>query len=322
MTLMEALASLEEQTGNSVIDYRTRFNQQSVDTHVEVDFADVPYWEALDQLLDQAELTINNFVGEARKLAIIARSETALPRYGRAVYNGLFRIEPTNLFAERDLRNPGASTLRLGLEIVWEPRVLPVLIRQDLDNIELTADNGDALGMSTTGMIQLPVQAGVSSIDLRLPLELPSRDVKKIASLRGQFTALIPGGVETFEFDDLVGARNVQQRRGGLTVVLDRVRRNGGVQEISVRLRFDQPGESLQSHLDWVSNNEAILLDANGRQADEPNYEKYLERENEVGFSYLFPVSGPLTGYTFIYKTPSGIAEVPIDYELKDITLP
>ena len=94
------------------------------------------------------------------------------------------------------------------------------------------------------------------------------------------------------------------------------------MQEISVRLRFDQPGESLQSHLDWVSNNEAILLDANGKQADEPNYEKYLERENEVGFSYLFPVSGPLTGYTFIYKTPSGIAEVPIDYELKDITLP
>ena len=107
-----------------------------------------------------------------------------------------------------------------------------------------------------------------------------------------------------------------------MTVVLDRVRRNGGVQEISVRLRFDQPGDSLQSHLDWVSNNEAILLDASGKQADEPNYEKYLERENEVGFSYLFPVSGPLIGYTFIYKTPSGIADVPIDYELKDITLP
>ena len=65
-----------------------------------------------------------------------------------------------------------------------------------------------------------------------------------------------------------------------------------------------------------------VLVDADGKQADEPNYEKYLERTNEVGFSYLFPVSGELTGYTFIYRTPAGIAEVPVDYELNGIKLP
>jgi predicted acetyltransferase len=74
--------------------------------------------------------------------------------------------------------------------------------------------------------------------------------------------------------------------------------------------------------LDWVENNVAKLIDADGREADTPGLEKYLERPNEVGYSYLFPVDEDLTGWTFIYETPAGIAEIPVDYELKNIPLP
>ena len=145
------------------------------------------------------------------------------------------------------------------MELIWEPRVVPILIQQDLEKIKIKADDGSELGLTTTGMIQLPVQPGVSVIDLRIPVELPSRDVKAIRSLKGEFAALVPGGIVEFEFDELVGARNIRQKRGGLTVTLERVRKNGGVQELSVRVRLGESAGSLESHLDWVANNEAIL---------------------------------------------------------------
>lgn len=321
LTMSEAFAAIEEQTGNSIVDYRGRLNQRSDDTELTLDFDDVPFWEALDQLLDQADLSIYTFVGETRKLAVIARGETVLPRYNRGAYHGLFRIEPMNLTLERDLRDPSADILRMNVEFIWEPRVLPILIRQDLEEIQMTTDNGETLSVTSTGQIQLPVQPGVSSVDMRLPLELPTREAKSIKSLKGSFSALVPGGDVTFEFNDLK-ARNVQQRKGGLTVVLDQVRRNGGVQQVYLRLRLDQASDSLQSHLEWVENNVIQLVDPSGKPADEPGYEKYLERDSEVGYSYIFPVEDDLKGWKLIYTTPAGIAEIPIEYELKDISLP
>lgn len=322
MNLSDALAEIEKQTGNVIEDYRATLNQESPDTEVTVDIKDEPFWSAFDQLLDEASLDIYTFVGEAKKLAIIGAAEGALDRNGRGTYDGLFRIEPTNIVAERDLRNPEADTLRMNVEVVWEPRVLPILIRQDLEDISITTDNEEEVSVTSTGTIQLPVQSGVASLDMRLPLGLPSRDAKKIASFKGKFTALIPGGDVEFEFDDLT-AKNVQQRKGGLTVVLDQIRNNNGIQMVYVRMRFDKANESLQSHLDWVESNKIKLLDPDGKPADDPNYEKYLERESEIGYKYIFPLeSEDLKGWKLKYTTPAGIAEVPVEYELKDIELP
>ena len=322
MSLSEALAAIEEQTGNVVVDYRSNFNQQPSDNPVEVDIRDVSFWPALDQLLDQTGLTVSPFVGESYKLAVIGRGQTALDRHGRADYEGLFRIEPTGMEANRDLRDPGQNVLRLRLEIMWEPRVRPILIRHDLDSVTVTGSNGSAMDVTASGSNAIPVLPNVAAVDTRLLFALPDRDIKEISTLSGEFEALVPGGEVAFEFDDLVGARNVQQRKGGITVVLERVRRNRSVQEVNIRLRLDQAGSSLQSHLDWVENNQILLFDADGRRADEPGLEKTLERENEVGYRYLFPVEGDLKGWKLVYKTPAGVSQLPVRYELKNISLP
>lgn len=322
MTLSDALAEIEKQTGNQVLDYRSNLNQESPNTEVTVDFEDVPFWDAFDQLLDQADLGVYIFVGEPNKIAIVGAAEGALPRHGRGAYHGLFRVEPTNLTSERNLRNPDSDTLRMSMEIIWEPRVLPIMIQQDLSAIEIVTDNDESVAVSSTGTMQLPVPPGVAALDVRLPIELPSRDAKEIASLKGKFTALVPSGNVEFEFDDL-SAKNVQQRKGGLTVVLDQVRSNGGVQMIFIKMRFGQAGESLQSHLDWVENNKIELRDPDGKLADEPNYEKYLERNSEIGYKYIFPLdTDDLKGWKLTYTTPAGIAEIPVAYELKNISLP
>ena len=64
------------------------------------------------------------------------------------------------------------------------------------------------------------------------------------------------------------------------------------------------------------------LIDPKGNAADEPGYEKYRERDSEVGYAYIFPVEEELDGWKLIYTTPAGIAEVPVEYEIKDIPSP
>ena len=38
--------------------------------------------------------------------------------------------------------------------------------------------------------------------------------------------------------------------------------------------------------------------------------------------AYKFVLPKGLKGYTFVYKTPTAIVSLPIDYELKDLDLP
>lgn len=324
MKLSAALENIQQQTGNRVVDYRPRFNQQPVDPEIHADFQRVPFWKALDDILDQSGLTVYNYSGQPRTLAIVARDEGALPRVGRGSYSGLFRIQAAQIEAVRDLRNPANHSLRLTLEILWEPRVIPIMIRQPLSEVQVDADEGLTLTLaSRTGRLDANVQSTVSGVELIMPLGLPGRNVRKIASLKGKFTALVPGRVATYEFDNLSSAKNVMQKKAGVTVILQEVRKNADIYEFQVRIRFDDAADSLQSHLDWVSNNEVYLVGPDGRQVTDLNFERFADNmKDEVGYRYLCPLDGDLADYKFVYKSPGAILVLPVEYELTDIELP
>ena len=208
------------------------------------------------------------------------------------------------------------------LEILWEPRLSPLLIRQPYDQLELTAEDGSSISSVPTGAAEVPIQSTVAGIDLVVPLQLNNASVRRIKRLKGRFFALVPGREVTFEFGDLAQARNVSQRRAGMEVVLERVRQNGAVYEFRLRLRLLNPDDRFQSHLDWASNNEVYLINDQGERIDNPNFERYLEREREIGFGYLFPVSGDINQFRLIYRSPASILTIPVEYELTDIPLP
>lgn len=323
MSLNDALATIFDQTSNQIVDYRGRIDGVSENLDLELDIKKESFWSAFDQFADVAGVTIYPYVGESRKLAIVAKSSGANPRFGAADYQGLFRVEVTSVACRRNLRDPSGDRMQLGLEVLWEPRVLPVLFRQNLQDVKVTTDTGAELQSTQLGTSQIPIHAGVASLDLQVPVSLPPREAKKLSSVKGKFVALVPGGDIQFEFDNLIDFKDSRQDRGGLSVSIDDVRMNRGLPQISVRVRFDKAGEAMQSHLDWVENNVVQLLDPEGASAGEPSYERYLERDGEVGFRYTFAVEDPdLTGWKLTYKSPAGIAEIPIEYELKDIRLP
>lgn len=318
--LSEYFAALQGSTGNPIVDYRGQFGQPAADPVLELGFEKTTFWQALDEVLDAAEMTVYPYAGESA-VAVVGCSGGEAKRTSGVAYVGAFRIEPVELLARRDLRHDNLHTLQLRLEVGWEPRLEPIAIRQPLDSLTLTDVAGNVLPKPGDAVIEANVRQGSMSAELVLSLVPPPRQVSKIAKLTGRLDVLVPGGLEEFRFEGLAGAQQVEQSRAGVTVTLDRVRKNNEIWEVRTFIRFDQSGDALASHRGWIFNNEAYLEGPDGELTAISGFETLRQTENEVGIAYLFDVES-LDGQAFVYKTPAAILEVPIRYELTDLELP
>jgi hypothetical protein len=322
--LSEVLATIEKQTGNKIVDLREEFGQEVGDPKLKVDFKETPFWPVLDQVLDDAELTIYPYGSEQGGLGITSRGESLLPRRGTAIYSGAFRIEGTQFIAQRDLRDPKSRMLSLTLEAAWEPRLRPIVVSQASTAVTAVDDNGEPIAVSgSAGDMQFPIDNDMRSVEIPIQFESPERNVRRIASLKGKLTAMLPGRIETFRFANLDKTKRVDRKRAGVTVSLESVRKNGAVWEVRVLLSFDKATGALESHLStgWVSNNYAALEGPDAQIVQHAGLETTRETETDVGVAYYFDVPS-LKGHTLIYKTPTAIVSLPVEYELKDLDLP
>lgn len=320
VSLADLIAAFEKQTGNKLFDHREQFGQEADDKSVKVEFEKAAFWPALDQALDQAEMTVYHFTGEPG-LALVARAATQLPRYKRGYYAGAFRMELTEITARRDLRDPQADSLRLNLEAAWEPRLAPIALSQAGDALSVVGDDGKALEVNAETELEVAINPGDSVATIPIILPLPPRTVTSIAKLEGALSVLLPGPVETFRFDKLTAATKGEQRKAGVKCVLDQVRQNNLVWEVRMRLVFDNPGKALESHRNWVLQNEAFLMNAAGERVSNVGFETTRQTETEVGVAYLFDI-GDVAGHSFVYKSPAVVIPATVEYELRDIKLP
>src|SRR5438093_2822942 len=212
MVVSAAIAEIARQTGNKLVDYRERFNQEGSDPKIAVALDKVPFWQALDTVLDAAKLTIYNYDEEKGALAFTSRGDNAAPRAGRASYSGLFRLEPTKIEATRDLKNSQMHALKLTVDAVWEPRVRPIVLEVPLADISAKDESGGEIGIDRSeGTLEVPVEGNGAGVEIEFPLEAPARSVKSIASLKGKATAVVLGKVEAFEFADIDRAKSAEQ---------------------------------------------------------------------------------------------------------------
>ncbi|MCI0362192.1 MAG: hypothetical protein L0211_27240 [Planctomycetaceae bacterium] len=325
MPLSKAIAELTRQSGNPLVDYREKFNQEPRDPSIKVDLKDVPFWQAFDTVLDAAGLSVYEFDEEKGALAYVARGDGALPRIGKASYSGLFRMEPARIEAVRDLKNPENRSLKLFVEAAWEPRVRPIVIEQPLDELSALDEAGNAVLIDgSEGKLEVPVETNNSAVELEIPFLSPDRSVKQIASIKGKLDVVCLGRVESFEFADIDKLKTMELERGGATVVVDSFRKNGDIYEVNMRVTFDKASNALESHRGWIYNNECYLLDPKKNRIDNVGVEATLIDDNAVGLSYKFDLGENTTpkGHAFVYKTAAAIIRVPVEFELKGIDLP
>ncbi len=327
MPLTDVLALLSKQSGNRIIDQRQEFGEEPSEIKISLKCDKTPFWQALDQVLDQAKLDVYNY-GEERGIYVISRPVGRLPRQAKVSYSGPFRIAPTRFESLADLQNPRNRSLKLFLDVSWEPRLRPINIVQPLAAVQVTGTEGAISVDGAEGEPEVSVGPGSTTVELQIPLASPPRKVEKISVLKGRLNALVPGPAEEFRFAALPVAKNggeskrVEQRKASVTVAVDQVRKNNDVWELQVRVKFDNPGDALESHRSWIYDNEAYLEDASGKRIIPGGYEQTRQTKDEVGGKYLFDAPAALTGQTFVYKTPLAIMELPIDYELNDLPFP
>jgi len=320
LLLEDVLAAFEKQSGNKITDYREQFGQPLESQPLKLDFEKTSFWPALDRTLDEAGMTLYPSSGEPG-LAMVSRGQSQLPRYKRGYYAGAFRIELTEITARRDLRDPTADSLRVSLEAAWEPRLAPIALSLPGASLTAIGDDGKTLAINADTELEVSINPGEFITTIPLVLPLPPRTVSTIATLRGELMVLLPGPIEKFRFEKLQANAKGEQRRAGVKVVLDQVRQNNLVWEVRMRLVFDNPGKSLESHRTWVLHNEAYLVGADGKRVSNVGLETTRQTENEVGVAYLFDI-GDVAGHTFVYETPAAITPATVEYELKDIKLP
>ena len=324
LAAFEILSAIEKQTGNRIVDHRQQAGDEDKTKQQKIDvaFQNESFWSAVDRVLDQANLGVYAYAGDDA-LAIVEREPGDGSRHDTAVYSGPFRIEILEVSAQRNLRKSDRNSLKLQMEVAWEPRLRPIAVSQAAAEFVAKDDAGNDLKAAQPDAEQdAEIAVGTQATELVLPLALPSRDVTKIASLKGKLRALVPGRQVKFQFGDLAHAAGKSQRTGGVLVTVDAVRKNNEIWEIHMRLRLDEDNHALESHRGWAFQNLSYLIDKDGKRIENAGLETTLQSKNEVGVAYFFDEPKGLDGLTWVYETPAAIVELPIDYEFKDIRLP
>jgi hypothetical protein len=324
MPLSEVFPAIQKQTGNRLVDNRQQDGAEpgAMSGVLTIELADEPFWAAVDKILDETQLDIYSYGGEDA-LSIVSRGMEGGKRFGRANYSGPFRLEILEVQAQRNLRQPQQKSLRLQLEIAWEPRLRPIALSQPVEDLVAMTDTGSQLSVAQPeAQLDVEVPEGTQAAEIVLSFDLPPREVKRITSLRGKLRALVPGRQVKFRFDDVVNAVGKSERRGGVQVTIDDVRKNNAIWEVHMRLALDEGNPALESHRGWAYQNKSYLVGKDGEPIDMAGIETTRQTPNEVGVAYLFDLPDGVEGLSWVYETPAAIIELPVEYEIKDIELP
>ncbi|MBN2579552.1 MAG: hypothetical protein JXB10_11230 [Pirellulales bacterium] len=322
MPLSKVFEAIEKQSGNQLGDFRGRLQQAGSDPPLTLTFEKTPFWKALDQVLDAAQMTVYAY-GNGSGLNIVPRSPAQRPRQDFASYDGPFRFAVTKILAARNFQTRQGAALFVNLEAAWEPRLKPIVLVQKLADVVAEDERGEKLKLLQAKAEQeISLEGESAAAELTLPFALPPRSVQRIARLSGRVTALVPGRVETFRFADLLKAKNQRQRGAGVTAILEEVRENNQVWEVRFRVKFDRPGDALASHRGWIFRNEAFLETPDGKPIPYDSTETTFQTDDEVGMTYIFVLEEPPEKLKFVYKTPGAILGETFEYEFKDIPLP
>ncbi len=330
----KALEKIKQQTGNDV---RLPEGVPDLfrDREIEVKFEDVPFWEALASVMEQGELVVDAYGGEAGKLIVTPseaariaaanpdapptkKSATETPRN----ISGVFELLVTRVNASRNLRNPAQNYCNLDVVIRWEPRINPISIVLPASTIKAIDEFDSAVEITNQEAVMSgTVQREIPELEFSIPIGLQDRQIEEIKSLDAVIDAVLPGRVETFKFKSLGNIEpGASQLKGGATVTFEGIAKNEDLWGVNVGLSFDEEHNALESHQGWVYDNPIHLENEAGEKLEALAFEGVRQTNSEVVIRYYFEKDPK--DYSLHYTTPAAIVKVPVKISLKKIPLP
>lgn len=329
ITLSDAMAAIQRQSGNQIVDLREEFGQEVTNPEFAADWKDRPFWEVLDEIAAKTNIGFYLFTGE-RQIGLVMEPPKLMP----TAYAGPLRLQLHQIVRRISYEDRQKECV-LEFEIAWEPRVRPILFEMKPDDLEVTDDQGRRIaveaereqpGAEDAGTaLKASAEGSMIRADFIVRLAQPNRGAEKIKSLRGQMSVLMPANIQTFDFADLAKAKDAKKQSGNVTVVLEKFRElDAGLWQADVVLQFDSDNEAFESYETWFYDNEAYLQRADGTRFGNNAGQTLTESEDgRIGIQYRFvDAPGKMSDYKFVYKTPGTIIRESVPFEFKDIELP
>jgi hypothetical protein len=327
--LSEAIQQLQKQSGNPITDQREQLGTEVTNPALDLDIRDVPFLEALDRVAKEAQVGTTFFTGDGS----IGIQGTAMydkpdmPKDDKVKplvqYRGPFRIEIKQFGLARDFE-AGTTVANLQLEVAWEPRLRPMLLKLKSDELKVIDDRKKEVKPQVAEESeQVAVRPENSAAQVNLNLAAPERAAQKIATLKVKADLTIPAGIKVFKFPSLA-QQDVTLKQGDVSVTLQGTEIDEQVWKVNVALSYPGEGPAFESYQQGLFNNRLWLQRADGSRFEHNGgFSNTSSDGGKLGFEYLFvDAPGKPSDYQLIYETPSKVITIPLEFEFKDIPLP
>ncbi|CAN5872930.1 hypothetical protein BH23PLA1_BH23PLA1_29990 [soil metagenome] len=325
--LSEALRALQSQSGNPISDMRELYGQDATNPALDLDIEDRPFFEALDQIVKQAGLTLVFYTGDGTIGLLAGGGDYGEEMMGVEhwrLYSGPFRIELREVALAENFAT-GTRNGNVQLEVAWEPRLRPMLLSLGAAGIEIVDDRGEAVEPNVrdeSGTVVLRPENPVA--ELNLNVNAPDRAAQKIGTLKVAAEVTVPAGNRVFRFPDLA-ASNVKQEQGDIAVTLRSVEVDDFVWKVNVEVVYaDAEGPAFESYRQGLFNNRLWLQRPDGSRFEQNGgFNQTGGGGGRLAFQYLFvDAPGKPSDYQFVYETPSKVLTIPLEFEYEAVPLP
>ena len=250
--------------------------------------------------------------------------------------------------------------LNVSLEAQVEPRLRPLFLRYGGRGFVARSENGLLPAFSPHSVYELPFGSQSWSTGLRAQFVVPVSGAPASLQLSGQMSVYLAAGEAEFRFARLTDARRVSRRKGGVTVTLEQVRFTAAAKEdvadarrnpsddgtpdatppddkqpgnaapaasavqVDLAVAWDTGGPAFESHRTWMYQNAAWLENSLGQRVPHHADLQFRQQANGgIAVTFQFPVvPGAQEGWQLVYRVPTLLIDVPVDFTFPEIPVP
>jgi len=325
--LTEAIKTLQSQSGNILNDIREANGGEATNPALDLEIEDKPFYEALDIVAEKAGVGITPYTndGTIGLVAGPAEPQPGMPARARPmiVYSGPFRIEFKQLSIIRDF-NAAAGTASAQFEVMWEPRLRPMLLAVKNEELKIVDDQGkDVAPQVMREASETALRAGNCAAEMNLALAAPERAAKTLASMKVKGVVTVPSGMKAFRFPNLA-APNVVQKQGDISVTLESTEVDEQTWKVSLAVAYPEGGPAFESYRQGLFNNRLWLQKPDGSRFEQNGgYNSGGSSEGKISFEYMFvDAPGKPADHGLVYETPAKVVPIPLEFEFKGVPLP
>jgi hypothetical protein len=314
LTLSDAIAELQSQTGNVIVDRRTKTTNQEL----EFKPASGPFWQMLDAIGAQG-ISFSAYQ-DGGSVALVDAPYRRVATH----YSSIFRFAVKRTTVSRD-EETKAHSCQLTIDAAWEPRFQMLYV--NLNDAEFRfAKQVEKVERQSARSV-----AGIGATEIELLTPAPPRAIGKIDMIKGNIRAVgVPKMLE-LTFPQLSQKPVLLE---GVNAELTHVKKE--TNRWTVELYSDDPpgAETLESfQQSWRDNNRVWLS-----YGMDPKTKKPYELEPSAGpaqpsktgmkMKYFFTSRGdvalPAAGapVTLHYRMPSRVQTFTVPFEFHDLPLP